>query len=363
LGNIKKQLGILDGMRGVAAIMVVYFHLLQAYFPNGAENPLHHAFLAVDFFFMMSGFVIGYAYDNRINYLTVSQFMKIRLTRLHPLVLLGLVFGILGYLFDPFVGKTQSITVTMAILTFLLGFMMLPSSSLPNRSDELFSLNGVSWSLFQEYLVNILYGMMGKRISNKALMILVGISSLGILFVAKKFGSLHFGWGWSHFWIAPIKVVFPFFTGLLLFRMNWIIKIKNAFPILTLLLVIIFVLPNQRMNGLYEAVCVLMIFPLMIAIAAGSNVSKQSEAICKYIGQISYPIYILHYPFVYLYTHWVKLYKPGYTLAAISMISLSVFFLILAILANKYYDEPVRKWLNNRTKGLKHKIQMAFKFA
>lgn len=360
---MKKQLSILDGMRGVAAIMVVYFHLLQAHFPASSENPLHHAFLAVDFFFLMSGFVIGYAYDSRIDNMTVGQFMKVRLIRLHPLVLLGLVIGILGYLLDPFVGNSQSISAFMAILTFVLGFMMLPSPALPNRSGETFSLNGASWSLFQEYLVNILYVMMGKKISNKALMVLVGISSLGILFVAQKFGSLHLGWGWSHIWVAPIRVVFPFFTGLLLFRMNWKIKIKNAFLILTVLLIVIFFLPNQRMNGLYEALCVLIIFPLMIAIAAGSDVSKKSDQVCKYIGQISYPIYILHYPFIELYSHWVKSYKPGFALAAVSMLCLSVFFLLLAILANKHYDEPVRKWLTTWTKGIKFKIQLALKLA
>lgn len=360
---MKKQLSILDGMRGVAAILVVYFHLLQAYFPASSENPLHHAFLAVDFFFLMSGYVIGYAYDSRIETITVAQFMKVRLIRLHPLVLLGLTIGLLGYLFDPFVGDTQSVSITITIIAFVFGFMMLPSQSLPNRPNETFSLNGASWSLFQEYLVNILYAMIGKRISNKALMFLVGISSLGILFVAKNFGSLHFGWGWSHIWVAPIRVVFPFFTGLLLFRMNWKLKIKNAFPILTILLLVIFFLPNQKMNGLYEALCVLIVFPLMIAIAAGSDVSKKSDQVCKFIGQISYPVYILHYPFIDLYSHWVKSYKPGFALAAVSILCLSAFFLLLAILANKFYDEPVRKWLTAWTKGIKYKIQLALKFA
>lgn len=360
---MKKQLNILDGLRGVAAIMVVYFHLLQAYFPASSENPLHHAFLAVDFFFLMSGYVIGYAYDSRIDYLTVAQFMKIRLIRLHPLVILGLTFGALGYLLDPFVGHAQSISATLMIIAFCFGCMMLPYQALPNRPDETFSLNGASWSLFQEYLVNIVYAIIGKKISNRLLMVMVGISSLGILFVAKHFGSLHFGWGWSHIWVAPIRVLFPFFTGLLLFRMNLTIKIKYAFPLLTVLLLTIFFLPNQRMNGLFEALSVLLVFPLMIAVAAGSTVSKQSEALCKYIGQISYPIYILHYPFIDLYTHWVKRYQPGFALATVSIVALSAFFLLLAVFANKYFDEPIRQWLTVQTKGIKTKIQLAFKFA
>lgn len=101
----------------------------------------------------------------------------------------------------------------------------------------------------------------------------------------------------------------------------------------------------------------------MIAIAAGSDVSKKSEQVSKYIGQISYPVYILHYPFIDLYSHWVKSYKPSFAIATVSILCLSAFFLLLAILANKFYDEPVRKWLTAWTKGIKYKIQLAFKFA
>lgn len=360
---MKTQINILNGLRGVIAIVVVLFHLLQAYFPDNSNNPLHHAFLAVDFFFLMSGYVIGYAYDHRIQHLTIAQFMKIRLIRLQPLLVLGLFFGIIGYLFDPFVGNNQTVSTSLVIASFMLCFLMLPSSSLPNRSDETFSLNGATWSLSQEYLVNLLYAIIGKRISNKVLMLLVAFAALALLFVAKRFGNLHYGWGWSHIWVAPIRALFPFLAGLLMFRMNWKIKLKHAFPILSILLLVIFFLPKQRMNGLYESLCVILAFPLIIAVAVGSNVSKKMETFCDFLGQISYPIYILNNPFIYLYTHWVILQRPGPIVAVVSSIGFILFIFSLAIIANKNYDTPIRKWLTARTMGIKSKIQMAFKMA
>jgi peptidoglycan/LPS O-acetylase OafA/YrhL len=70
-GTTKVHYPILDGLRGVAALLVVIFHLFEAYFPVFADHPEHHGYLAVDFFFMLSGFVVGYAYDDRWKNMTV----------------------------------------------------------------------------------------------------------------------------------------------------------------------------------------------------------------------------------------------------------------------------------------------------
>lgn len=107
---MKPRFDILDGMRGSAALFVVIFHLFEANFPDSALNPLHHGYLGVDFFFMLSGFVVGYAYDARWASWTMRDFFRVRLTRLHPLVLLGIVIGALGYWFDPYVEAAQQVS-------------------------------------------------------------------------------------------------------------------------------------------------------------------------------------------------------------------------------------------------------------
>jgi peptidoglycan/LPS O-acetylase OafA/YrhL len=93
---------ILDGLRGIAALSIVIFHFMEWIYSDYSQNFIGHGFLAVDFFFCLSGFVIGYAYDNRIREMGVREFFKSRLIRLHLLVILGAIIGLLGFLFDPF---------------------------------------------------------------------------------------------------------------------------------------------------------------------------------------------------------------------------------------------------------------------
>src|SRR5215218_10369185 len=100
--NMKQHFEILDGLRGIAALAVVIFHFMEWVFPDVSKNFIAHGFLAVDFFFCLSGFVIGYAYDDRIGQMGIWAFFKARLIRLQPLVILGSVLGLLAFLFDPF---------------------------------------------------------------------------------------------------------------------------------------------------------------------------------------------------------------------------------------------------------------------
>jgi peptidoglycan/LPS O-acetylase OafA/YrhL len=98
----KAHFEVLDGLRGSAAFLVVAFHIIGIPLGfNNSKNILHHAYLAVDFFFGLSGFVIGYAYDDRWSGMTTFQFFKLRLIRLQPLVILGATMGLASYLLDP----------------------------------------------------------------------------------------------------------------------------------------------------------------------------------------------------------------------------------------------------------------------
>src|SRR3954464_9881011 len=98
----KQHFEILDGLRGIAALSIVMFHFMEWVYTDYSKNFIGHGFLAVDFFFCLSGFVIGYAYDDRIGKMGVIEFFKSRIIRLHPLVILGSVLGLITYLFDPF---------------------------------------------------------------------------------------------------------------------------------------------------------------------------------------------------------------------------------------------------------------------
>jgi peptidoglycan/LPS O-acetylase OafA/YrhL len=342
---LKRHFEILDGLRGTAAFLVVIYHLMGS---STSNSFLHHGYLAVDFFYMLSGFVIGYAYDDRWTSMKFSNFLKTRFIRLHPLMTMGVVLGSLCYIFDPYVGYQQHVSPFLLIFNISLSLISLPSPSLPNCDNLTHSINGPSWSLFQEYLANILYGLVGKKSSIKLLILLVIASGCALMLVANTYGNLDIGWEWSTIWAAPIRTAFPFLTGLLMYRVGYKIKISWPFTLLSILLGTVFSTHLFHHNGLFEALCVIFLFPIIILTAAWSDATKSASKLCKILGGLSYPIYIIHAPIIMVFLHWKKSHNPTSVLAF--CVASSVIFLITSLswILLKYYDEPVRVWLKRR---------------
>ena len=84
--DTKPHYELLDGLRGVAALVVIWYHVFEGFAASPVDQRFNHGYLAVDFFFILSGFVVGYAYDDRWKRRTLSfgGFIKRRLIRLHP---------------------------------------------------------------------------------------------------------------------------------------------------------------------------------------------------------------------------------------------------------------------------------------
>jgi peptidoglycan/LPS O-acetylase OafA/YrhL len=343
----KPHYPILDGLRGTAAILVVIFHLLEAYFPVYANHPIHHGYLAVDFFFLLSGFVVGYAYDDRWGRMTIKDFIKIRLVRLHPLVILGVAIGAIAFWFDPYTNGAQHTNLLKLIGVMLIGFSLLPSPDLRGWG-ETHCLDGPCWSLLQEYIANLIYALFGRKMTKGILWIVVIISGIALISVAVWRGDVATGWGYSSFWIAIVRMMFPFFAGLLLFRTGKFIRIPMAYTLCSLLLILLFIFPTYKFNGFYEAGCIIIAFPIIVAAGAGGQISGRWAKLCKFSGAISYPIYIVHYPFIYIYTQWIAVKNPAPAQIIPIAAGLLVFFVLLAWVALKFYDEPVRAWLKRK---------------
>lgn len=361
----KKHYEILDGLRGVAAVLVVIFHIFEA-FNEGSrfKQIINHGYLAVDFFFLLSGFVVAYAYDDRWEKLTQWEFYKRRLIRLQPMVIMGMVLGAIFYYFqasDAMFPQIAGMEVWKVILTMVIGFTLLPiPPSLEIRGwGEMHPLDGPAWSLFFEYIGNILYALFFRKFSNTVLTIFV------VLFAAMLINLTVFGpkgdviGGWSlnleQMNIGFTRLLYPFFAGVLLSRLGKLIHIKGAFWVCSILILVIFSIPrigdenSLWMNGLYESFCIIVLFPLIVAIGAGGEIKNPlSLKICKALGDISYPIYIIHYPLIYWYMSWVAenkvTLKEGYPLG----IGLLIASIVIAILCLKFYDEPVRNRLTNK---------------
>jgi peptidoglycan/LPS O-acetylase OafA/YrhL len=324
---------------------------------------LNHGYLAVDFFFLLSGFVIGYAYDDRWGKITVGEFFKRRLVRLQPMVVIGMIVGAVFFYFQDsaLFPNIHSVPVAQMLLVMLIGFTVIP---IPPSMDirgwqEMHPLNGPAWSLFFEYVGNILYALVVRRFSNLALTVLVAIAAAVLVrfAVTNVNGDMIGGWSLepTQLYIGSVRLAFPFFAGLLLSRVVKITYIKNAFLWSSLLVVIILAMPriggpeNVWMNGLYESASIILIFPLIVYIGASGDVTgPYAQRFCKFLGDISYPLYITHYPIIYTYFAWVYGHKykfvdvwPVALLAFVSSIALSYLYL-------KLYDEPVRAWLTRK---------------
>jgi peptidoglycan/LPS O-acetylase OafA/YrhL len=343
----RQHFEILDGLRGVSAISVVTFHFMEwVYAPD--KNFIGHGFLAVDFFFCLSGFVIGYAYDDRIAKMGVLAFFTSRIIRLHPLVILGSVLGLLAFLFDPFGGHPELYSAGKIILTFLCSVLLIPFPVIADRSFNLFSFNAPAWSLFWEYVANIFYAFVLYRIGCRVLLMLTILSAMGICYVSYRSGNLVGGWSGPTFWDGSARISYSFLAGLLIYRSNWIIKNKLGFIGLSLLLFLAFIIPSTKLNWISEPLVVLFYFPLLIALGAGAVLSPGLKKVCLFSGNISYPLYMTHYAVLWMYGNYSISHKPGSLQLAVIIITGLILLVGAAYLVMVLYDFPVRKYLSNK---------------
>ena len=367
----KPRYEILDGLRGVAAMLVVAFHLFETYSKGAPYQIINHGYLAVDFFFVLSGFVIGYAYDDRWDKMTTWGFFKRRLVRLQPMLVIGAVIGLLFYLFgdQPMFHLISQTPGWKIALLFVLGCFMIPvTPAMDCRGwDESFPINGPQWSLFFEYIANILYALVFRHLPKWGLAICVAVFAfftldftLGwdVLGIAPAYQGRVIG-GWSvtveQFYVGFTRLLYPFFCGLLISRIGKFIKVNGGFWWCSLILAIILIMPRIGapteqgfiFNGIYEAVCILLIFPLLVMMGAGSQIKGvKSLKICKFFGELSYPLYITHYPLIYMQMAWTASHPEAPVWQHVMMsVCIFIMAIFLAWATLKLIDEPVRKWL------------------
>lgn len=369
--DTKPHYELLDGLRGVAALLVVFYHIFEGFsFAGGGTliTVINHGYLAVDFFFILSGFVIGYAYDDRWKKnMTLKGFFKRRLIRLHPMIIMGAIIGCIAFFVQGGVKWDGTHVATSAVMLALLLAMCFipayPRAGYDVRGNgEMFSLNGPSWSLFFEYIGNILYALFIHRLSNKALTVLVILLGLGLswfaLFDVVGYGMIGVGWTLDglNFWGGMLRMLFPFTLGMLISRNFRPFKIRGTFWICSIILLGLFCVPYIEgkspvcLNGVFEMICIAVVFPLLVCMgASGKTTDKQSTAICKFLGDISYPLYAIHYPIMYVFYSWL-IEKKLYTLEETWPVAAVVYFgsIALAYACLKLYDEPVRRWLGNK---------------
>lgn len=366
--DTKPHYEILDGLRGVAALLVIMYHVCEGFaFASGAEtiDSINHGYLAVDFFFMLSGFVIGYAYDDRWSKtFTTGSYIKRRLIRLHPMLVMGTLIGLACYLLQGGVTwEGEKIETTRVMVALVCGMLFIPALKggyyEVRGNGEAFPLNGPSWSLFFEYIGNILYAVFIRRFPTWLVGVLAVALSAGLCAMTwlNLSGADMLGVGWTMsdhgFFTGGLRMLCPFTIGLFLSRTVRPTPTKHTFWPCSLLLVAVFLVPyipsngGISLNGLFESCIVLLVFPVVVWLGANGHIAgKWSFGICKFLGDISFPVYIVHYPLMYLFYAWL-MKEQAYTFAETWPMSVGVVILsvLIAWASLKLYDIPLRRWL------------------
>lgn len=341
-----QRFATLDGLRGLAALLVLVWHALGK---HPQYQPLGSAYLAVDLFFMLSGFVVAFAYEDRLRGgMTFRSFWLVRLVRLYPLYLLGTAIGALvatawvmqaggePWRFKPLIGE------------MLLGLVLLPK---PVADGEIgFPLNSPAWSLFFELVINLLYAALLPFLTTRMLVRIAIVSSVGLYAVALHYGTLNVGGGGPQMLAGLVRVICPFTIGVLLYR-SWrqdgLGQVPRLGPILPAAALVLLLAGPEKgvIASLVAPTVVVFGLPIVIALGAVSLSSPRQTYWSERLGDLSYPIYAIHMPLL-MVAGFVSTATgaPALTLSAVAALA----SIPIAWIALQQFDIPVRRFMTAR---------------
>jgi len=346
--DTKHHFLVLDGLRGIAALAIVIFHFMEIVEVDYTKNFIGHGFLAVDFFFCLSGFVIAYAYDDRIREMGALALLKRRIIRLHPLVLLGSVLGVLAFFVNPYANNaSDTYCVWQVVVLFITSAFLIPYPVMEDRYFNLFGLNAPAWSLFWEYVANLLYAFILYRMSKRWLAVGVAVMALSLTIIAYRSELLMGGWSKDTFWDGGIRIGFSFLAGMLIYRAKWVARNRLGFLGLSLVLAVALMMPFFTHNWLMELFVVIILFPGIIILGRGTRIEGTLTSLCSWFGKISYPLYMTHYAVMWMFAGYNDS-EPDPGQRALVIVIGTLLLLAFAHIVMKWFDTPVRRYLTKR---------------
>lgn len=331
----------LDGLRGVAALAIVIRHA-PAYFGG---NPFATSYLAVDFFFLLSGFVLAHAYETKFAAgLGWAGFMKQRLLRLYPIYALALVLALGGVIAGTLAGVRLTWALPDLLTATAFNAFFLPGPAIEGRA--LFPTNVPAWSLFYELVINLAWALVAPRLTTRVLVGVVACFGAVLIATGVFYGSLDLGWNWPTFLGGLARVAWSFPAGVLIYRLT---RNASPIPVPAIIPALLLLLAFVPAPGWYDTLAVMLIFPAILLL--GSRVRPGREAdFMTFLGMISYPIYALHYTVVTSATAILQkvLHVRVEAFAPWAGIALLAVLIAGSWAVEKFYDRPVRDWLKRR---------------
>ena len=382
----KERNVIADALRGIAGLLVPLFHISEPYGRIRSGCPAvpqvcGHGYLCVEFFLLLMGYMLAHAYDRRWKEgMGIGAFFVRRLLRLHPLVISGVIIGVIVFfaqgagcpLWDHGLRAFGPWGIAGLVAAGLL-FLPYPGSGF------LVPFNPCAWTLVYEYLANILYALFVRRLGRVALAILSVVAGLwtasyvlhvdlNALFgtssevlrvaAARTQSTIEVGWSLDvhHFYGASVRLFFPFLFGMFLARTGWKIRIpRGGLPICVVVFLLVLFTPmpfgGKLQNGAFELVALMVVFPLLLLIGAGTPVTHaRTVAICAFFAELSYPFYMSHYQFMKIHNWWVRTHSADYSAGFCLALGVCEYLALasLAWVMMRYWDRPLREAISAR---------------
>jgi peptidoglycan/LPS O-acetylase OafA/YrhL len=285
----KRTFATLDGMRGVAAICIVVLHAHRFYL-----DPLPAAQMAVDLFFVLSGFVLAHSYGHRFRQgMTPLTFMALRFARLYPLYLLGILLGVIeGVLATRYHLSGTGWTPHVLLTALPFNLLMLPNP-LSGASGVLFPFNGIMWSIFLELLVNAVWAIAWRALESTRILVGTIVAAAGAFTaIALWTDTTALGLTWGTFPGGLARVLFSFLAGVLIHRFHDRVHIVGLPPLI--LIAVLPVLAAFPLGTSAQLLCALVVFPALVLLGSRTEPVGRRRAFCLALGVASYGVYTVH---------------------------------------------------------------------
>ncbi|OUJ14481.1 hypothetical protein HK28_13245 [Acetobacter sp. DsW_063] len=321
----------LDWLRGVAAIAVMIFHYQIADSTRWAPR----GYLAVDFFFALSGMVMGAAYEKRLSAgLRLSDFMlKVRLPRLYPLLLLSTCAGCAAaYLAHQLPASPN--------LSFLSQIFLIPAVS---GGRTLYPYDIATWSILFELFANACHVLFLRRMGTAGLTGVMAASAVMLVLCGHHFGTLDLGARTTTAVGAVARVGYSYTAGVLIWRFHQkhrLPRIPGGLAVATAGLIACLTCPLTHQNAIdlsMDMGAIIFGFPALIIASLKSVDSLRTNSIFSWIGEMSYPLYLLHDP-----VHVWLSRQLGATPSAQIALASAITAICLSWVSLVFYDIPIR---------------------
>jgi len=279
------RLPLLDGLRGIAAIFVMVYHGAMSF----AEfAPFSRGYLFVDFFFLLSGFVLTLSAEPKMAAgWSPFAFLRARVIRLWPLLAVGVLFGAMLKLFVS--GPSDLLPL------LVLALLVIPQTG---GGGSAFPLNGPQWSLMLEFIGNILHALVLRKVSDSGLLLWIALIGVALIYCIVQTGANDLGPGANNWWLAMPRLTFSYMVGIW-FGRHWmaghsgpLVSWQAAFAAPPLFILLLCYVPLDKALG--DVLCTIIVLPALFWLAARAEPPKSAWPWLAWLGSISFPLYVIH---------------------------------------------------------------------